>query len=370
MEAESESHVNRLSRELTALRLAQLQNTGASNGASVSVSPETRLGLQSFTSSPFDPGDHAIQEAMRRENEQLRARLIDTERDYIRISRLNEIYREELIEHRRRVSLSLSLRTLKLILFQLGMSVDNLIGLSSADPYAQPTHHRSSSSASSSISNGFFSPTSTSVMYASKAPPHGVPIPRPPSQIHRPTQHPSEGNTPLSHSPSSSESPLSPMTSTNPASYLSYNTNFTSPPSSSSFNPTVTFSTPSRGLSYPSVPPPSLSSSFGSPTVPFHMPHREHSPVEPLSRRNSNARRGSFERRVAETGSLRGISRSHSQSRRESLERGARVAETGSLVSRSRAESHSLPATTEAPDSEIFGTDDLDLKDEPERSAL
>jgi hypothetical protein len=39
-------------------------------------------------------------EAMRRENEQLRNRLVDTEREYIRISRLNEIYREELIQHR------------------------------------------------------------------------------------------------------------------------------------------------------------------------------------------------------------------------------------------------------------------------------
>ena len=43
-------------------------------------------------------------EAMRRENEHLRNKLVDTERDYIRISRLNEIYREELIVHRRRVS--------------------------------------------------------------------------------------------------------------------------------------------------------------------------------------------------------------------------------------------------------------------------
>ena len=42
-------------------------------------------------------------EAMRRENEHLRNKLVDTERDYIRISRLNEIYREELIVHRRRV---------------------------------------------------------------------------------------------------------------------------------------------------------------------------------------------------------------------------------------------------------------------------
>ena len=44
---------------------------------------------------------------MRHENEQLRNRLVDTERDYVRIARLNEIYREELLEHRRRVSHSL-----------------------------------------------------------------------------------------------------------------------------------------------------------------------------------------------------------------------------------------------------------------------
>ena len=54
--------------------------------------------------SGVEPSGEAMLEAMRRENEQLRNRLVDTERDYIRISRLNEIYREELIEHRRRVS--------------------------------------------------------------------------------------------------------------------------------------------------------------------------------------------------------------------------------------------------------------------------
>jgi coiled-coil domain-containing protein 6 len=42
-------------------------------------------------------------EAMRRENEELRNKLADTQRGYMRISRLNEVYREELIEHRRRV---------------------------------------------------------------------------------------------------------------------------------------------------------------------------------------------------------------------------------------------------------------------------
>lgn len=185
---------------------------------------------------------------------------------------------------------------------------------------------------------------------------HGMPIPRPPSQIHRPVNMPSEGNTPLSHSPSSSADspfPFSPVTSTNPASFISTNTNITSPPSSSdaslNSNPPVAFAGGplSRGLSYPSVPPPSLSSSFGSPTVSFHMQQRDASlsPVEPLSRRNSNPRRGNFDRRVAETGSLRSISRS--TSRHGSVERGARVAETGTLVPRSRAGSHA--ATAEAP---------------------
>jgi hypothetical protein len=108
----------------------------------------------------------------------------------------------------------------------------------------------------------------------------------------------------------------------------------------------------SRGLSYPSVPPPSLSSSFGSPTISYHMSHRDPSlsPIEPLSRRDSNARRASFERRVVETGSLRNLS----GSRRGSIERGARIAETGTLVPRSRAGSQSLAPTSEAPDGEGY----------------
>lgn len=52
---------------------------------------------------PASPNMETMFEAMRRENERLRNRLSDTECDYIRIKRLNEIYREELIEHRRRV---------------------------------------------------------------------------------------------------------------------------------------------------------------------------------------------------------------------------------------------------------------------------
>lgn len=103
-EAESESQVNRMARELTALRMSQQQQYGTSN-SSVSVSPETGMGFRSFMTSgnPNDPSAETMIEAMRRENEQLRNKLVETERDYIRIKRLNEVYREELIEHRSRV---------------------------------------------------------------------------------------------------------------------------------------------------------------------------------------------------------------------------------------------------------------------------
>ncbi|TFY61582.1 hypothetical protein EVJ58_g4432 [Rhodofomes roseus] len=107
LEAESENHVNRLSREISALRLAQQQQAQVNGNGSGSISPvDTRLGMQTFLGyrNPAQPTTETMLEAMRRENEQLRTRLVETERDYIRVTRLNEIYREELIEHRRRSS--------------------------------------------------------------------------------------------------------------------------------------------------------------------------------------------------------------------------------------------------------------------------
>jgi len=111
LEAESESHVNRLSRELSALRLAQQQQQqqqSGSNGAP--CSPDNKAGLPTSLTGrdPMVPSAEVMLEAMRRENEQLRNRLVDTERDYVRVARLNEIYREELLEHRRRVSIGSS----------------------------------------------------------------------------------------------------------------------------------------------------------------------------------------------------------------------------------------------------------------------
>ncbi|KAG5645491.1 hypothetical protein DXG03_005899 [Asterophora parasitica] len=105
LEAESESHVNRMARQLTALRLVQQHGT---SNSSPSASPEIGLGFRSLVSGvhPMEPSAETMLEAMRRENEQLRSKLVETERDYVRISRLNEVYREELIDHRRRVSYS------------------------------------------------------------------------------------------------------------------------------------------------------------------------------------------------------------------------------------------------------------------------
>ncbi|KAF5367485.1 hypothetical protein D9758_003727 [Tetrapyrgos nigripes] len=336
LEAESESHVNRLSRQLSAMRMAQQAQTNGTN----SGSGDGPISMNNVLVA--DPSTEVMLEALRQENEQLRNRLADIERDYIRISRLNEIYREELIEHRSR----------------LGESVDNLVGLSSDSFSRRPIRQRSTSSLSST------SP-STSVGYypsPSHPPANGVPIPRTPSQIHRPVNNISEANTPLSHSGSSmSESPF-PL-GDDPASFASNLTSLTTPSSSASFhahyNATLANHGPQRQLTYPSVPPPSLSSSFGSPNVSYHIGNASYrdqslSPVEPLSRRNSNARIG-VEWRVAETGNLRSISASRSQSRRGSMDRGGRVAETGSLTRRrSRAESHGqgmpLPSTTEAPE--------------------
>ncbi|KAI0089001.1 hypothetical protein BDY19DRAFT_877271, partial [Irpex rosettiformis] len=241
LEAESESHVNRLSREISALRLAQQQVVNG-NG---SLSPgETRL--PGTNGNVNEPSSETMLDAMRRENEQLRTRLVDTERDYVRISRLNDIYREELIQHRRR----------------LGLPVDNLIGLasSSQDPWSQPLHRRPSTSLSPSL-----------VPQVSR---NGIPavpsarmdIPRPPSQIHHPSH-----TTPLealSTTPPSSSSASASLASqylfSPPEVSTSNATNITTPASSESLGMNGTLAR-ALELTYPSVPPPSLSSSFGDP---------------------------------------------------------------------------------------------------------
>ncbi|KAF8588197.1 hypothetical protein K439DRAFT_1630041 [Ramaria rubella] len=297
LEAESESHVNRLNRELSLLRARQ-------RGADEVESASTSHLLPG--SDPRFPTPEAMLEAMRKENESLRNRLVDTERDYVRIARLNEVYREELIDHRRR----------------LGLSVDSLVGLpgSTTDPYSQPLHRRS---ASGSPSTSVYPLPSS---YAPRSTLSGVPIPRPPSQVHRPNTSQAvaddSATTPLTTSPSSSPSPFpfSPVTNTHPASYISNATQVTTPSSAAaSLHSTPPPPFPAQAplsLSYPSVPPPSLSSSLGSPTFPY-----SHSPTDTRGTRSSRPCA-----RVAEVGNLRDISRS--RSRRGSL-----------------AESHSQPGS-------------------------
>ncbi|KAF8906743.1 hypothetical protein CPB84DRAFT_1744880 [Gymnopilus junonius] len=174
LEAESENHVNRLSRELVALRQrngeleeqlekAKLNAAGqghesqdghggprsaGTNGQrsthSVRAPSAPSLSTTMMGNDPGNPSALLMLDTLRRENEQLRGRLVDTEREFVRVRRLNEVYREELIDCRTR----------------LGLPVDNLIGLtpSDRDPFSQPTHLRSRSNSSVSAS---FSPSAS-----------------------------------------------------------------------------------------------------------------------------------------------------------------------------------------------------------------
>ncbi|GJE93722.1 hypothetical protein PsYK624_098830 [Phanerochaete sordida] len=336
LEAESEHHVNRLSREISALRLVQQQ---AVNGSGTLSPVEARM-----PADPLQPNTEVMLDAMRRENEQLRARLVETERDYIRITRLNEIYREELIEHRRKA----------------GLSVDDLIGLapSAGDPLSQPLHRRPSISSSPN-----YTPQSP-ITHTAR-----VPIPRPPSQIHRPSNI-SPSITP----PSSSSASLSSLPIFSPAAGQSNATSATSPGSFTDGPATLVPRV--MELTYPSVPPPSVASSFGEPpsigspvrsptldtiTEPVAIPRGPQqrqrdssaSPGDPFSmvspRRPSLSPRASMQLarrpsadRVPWTGDGSGFgfgSPVSTRSRMASLERGARIAETGTLVPRPRRES-------------------------------
>ena len=119
LEAESEAQVNRLNREISALKLAAAQNgTNGGEGMSSNVTSTSALADDlaefrtrrrgSLAGTNASPSTDIVLEALRRENEQLRARAADMERDYVKLMRLNEIYREELIDHRRRVRSSVS----------------------------------------------------------------------------------------------------------------------------------------------------------------------------------------------------------------------------------------------------------------------
>lgn len=343
-EEEEEARVNRLARELAVLRVRQHQaqqsqsqpqangtyaEDGSVAGSSSGIST-IPAGIGNGTLAvnglgPPDPSAEVLLNALKKENENLRSRLGAVERDYVRLTRLNEVYREELIQHRRR----------------LGISVDNLIGLSSAsDPYSQPTHRRGSSTASTSSSSPTASMVALPTMQARpSSTTHSVPIPRPSATSNSRRAHAAVTPASIPESPTSASSidspspvpspylDLSPVLSALPASYASGATNLTTPPSSASLRdtPPAPYGTPGAssavvGLSYPSVPPPSLSSSLGSPVVMTHMPSPGHSHSGSGSGSGGGGIGFPHERRYSQG------------SRRTSVERGARIAETGSLV--------------------------------------
>ncbi|KAB5590298.1 hypothetical protein CTheo_6260 [Ceratobasidium theobromae] len=326
LEAESEPHVNRLTRQIASL---QSQLSTSTNGRE-------------------PPQAIMLIDAMRLENAQLRSRVADLERDFLRVSRLNEIYRQELLEHRRRLGLPYE------SLIGLGGSASQSVSSSPADTFSQRRIAPSGSSrghVNSSV-NGATSGTTA------------VPIPRVQSQtrIHSesissiaPT---SSDSTPPS-SPSYSLSPTAPLAHSNffpgPSSHLTTLTTPASVPpitplaatplspplaSTSSGQPRgdhtrlahaltelATANAQRAGLSYPSVPPPSLASSLGS-----------GSPVVPTLRVPPNSRRQSRGEWPGQ-GRLERVETSRGERERE-----GRAAETGSLRRREETAAVSIPA--------------------------
>lgn len=109
--------MNRLARELAVLRVRQhqAQQSQQMNGPGSVAESETVAGSSSGISAPNvsangvgppDPSAEVLLNALKKENENLRARLGTVEREYVRLTRLNEVYREELIQHRGRVGSS------------------------------------------------------------------------------------------------------------------------------------------------------------------------------------------------------------------------------------------------------------------------
>ncbi|KAI9602397.1 hypothetical protein H4Q26_001686 [Puccinia striiformis f. sp. tritici PST-130] len=89
---------------------------------------------------PLNPSPATLIEVLKSENSNLRNRLVDTEREFIKNSRQNEMYRSELITLRQRA----------------GMSIDDLIGAASAgeENYPSARAARRRSRGTSTSTNG------------------------------------------------------------------------------------------------------------------------------------------------------------------------------------------------------------------------
>ena len=79
-------------------------NQRTTTGHRATNSATSALSSTMMGSDPGNPSVLLMLDTLRRENEQLRGKLADTEREFVRVRRLNEVYREELIECRTRVS--------------------------------------------------------------------------------------------------------------------------------------------------------------------------------------------------------------------------------------------------------------------------
>ncbi|KAH9463834.1 hypothetical protein Pst134EA_033511 [Puccinia striiformis f. sp. tritici] len=148
LEAESESLVLRLQRQLSLLIQQQSSQPGSSstapNPTSAPNSPSTTMApnLNSLIINPhpLNPSPATLIEVLKSENSNLRNRLVDTEREFIKNSRQNEMYRSELITLRQ----------------QAGMSIDDLIGAASAgeENYPSARAARRRSRGTSTSTNG------------------------------------------------------------------------------------------------------------------------------------------------------------------------------------------------------------------------
>ncbi|PLW19487.1 hypothetical protein PCANC_08748 [Puccinia coronata f. sp. avenae] len=150
LEAESESLVLRLQRQLSLLMQQQQQSSqsgptpAAPNSSTAPNSPSATIApnLNALINNPhpLNPSPATLIEVLKTENSNLRNRLVDTEREFIKTSRQNEMYRSELIALRQRA----------------GMSIDDLIGAAPAgeENYPSARAARRRSRGTSTSANG------------------------------------------------------------------------------------------------------------------------------------------------------------------------------------------------------------------------
>lgn len=114
-EAEEERLTNVLARKLVRLRISygaymlmlQCQVLARQEKVDMENELEAESERVMWAMRRTPDGGDVLVDGLRRENEALRVRLAETERDYLQVVRTNDVYREELIELRMRVCSSL-----------------------------------------------------------------------------------------------------------------------------------------------------------------------------------------------------------------------------------------------------------------------